>query len=166
MSHTQGRGSLFGKTLSQYIGFQKAILALIALVGIARLGLSLAGQPDATVKWISLTVVGLAGILYYGVAVYVTGFGSYKQLLPLVFIQNVLANCIIIAGIVLSMLGLPNIFAAPEYSGPNGALYHSQGLHILGHVVLGMGVFSLLGWGVASLVMLIASKIARRPAQT
>lgn len=164
MSQTQEQGTIFGKTLSQYFGFQKIVLALIALVGIVRLGLSLAGQPDATVKWISLTVVGLAGIIYYGAAVYLTGFGSYKQLLPLVFIQNVLANCIIIAGIVLSIVGLPNIFAALEYSGPNGALYNSQGLHILGHIVLGMGVFSLVGWGVASLVMLIASKIARRPA--
>jgi hypothetical protein len=51
-------------------------------VGLARLGLSLAGLPNSTTKWLSLTVLTLLGVFYYGVRVHTSGFGSYKQLLP------------------------------------------------------------------------------------
>ena len=73
---------MFGKRISQYLCFQKMLLGLVAAVGLALLGLSLAGLPDTTVTWLSMTVVGWAAVLYYGVAVHTRGFGSYKQLLP------------------------------------------------------------------------------------
>jgi hypothetical protein len=155
------KGKVFGKRLSEYVRFQMVFLGLTAIAGIVRLALSLAGLPDATVKWSSMTVVSLVSILYYGVAVYTKGFGSYKQLLPLMVIQSVLANSIAIVGIALTIAGLPNIFGAPEYSGPFFA--HQWG-HMLGHVIGGMGIGSILGWGVASLVMLITKKVSPRPA--
>jgi hypothetical protein len=39
----------------------------------------------------------------------------------------------------------------------------SQGTHLLAHVTIGIVVPTLLLWGVASLVMLIAMRIVRRP---
>ncbi len=158
--HMSERGKIFGKRLSEYVAFQKVFLVLIAVAGLTRLGLSLAGVPDATVKWSSLTAVGAVGIFYYGIAVHTSGFGGYKQLLPLLLIQNVLGNSIVIVGIVLSIVGFPNIFAAPEYGG-----LQPPWRHILGHVIVGMGIFSIVGWGVASVVMLVTKKLApRRPA--
>jgi hypothetical protein len=155
-------GKVFGKRLSEYFAFQKVFLALIALVGVARLGLSLAGVPDGTAKWFSMTVVAVASIFYYGTAVHRRGFGSYKQLLPLLLIQNVLANSIAIIGIALTVAGFLNIFGAPEFSGP---FYHShQWAHILGHVIGGMGVFSIVGWGLASFIMMITKRLAPKPA--
>lgn len=152
---------MFGKSLSEYIRFQWAILAFLCAVGLARLGLSLMGLPDQSVRWLAMTAVALAGTVYYGVRVHTSGFGSYKQLLPLVTTQNVLAHSIAIVGILLAMAGLPNIFAAPEYS---GAFVRMQWAHALAHVVVGMGVFSLVAWGVASLVLLITKKLAPRGA--
>src|SRR5215813_4686397 len=107
--HVRERRNIFGTRLSEYVAFQKVFLALIAVAGFTRLGLSLAGVPYATVKWCSLTAVGAVGIFYYGIAAYMSGFGGYKQLLPLLFIQNVLGNSIVILGIVLSIAGFPNI---------------------------------------------------------
>lgn len=161
VGHMSERRKVFGKRLWEYVAFQKVFLALIAVAGITRLGLSLAGVPDVTAKWSSLTAASAVGIFYYGIAVHTSGFGGYKQLLPLVLIQNVLGNSIVIVGIVLSMAGLPNIFAAPEYGGPP---VQAQWRHILGHVIGGMGIFSIVGWGVASLVMLVMKKLAPRPA--
>lgn len=152
--------TIFGKKLSQYLGFQKVFLALIAAVGLARLGLSLAGLSNATVTYLSMTAVALAGVLYYGVAVHTKGFGSYKQLLPLMFFQALLLTSIAVLGILLSIAGLPNIYAAPEYSFGG----QSQWLHVLAHMTLGVVAPSLLNWGVASLVLLITKKLARRPA--
>ena len=111
-------GKVLGKRLSEYFAFQKVFLALIAMAGVARLGISLAGVPDGTAKWFSMTVLAAASIFYYGTAVHMRGFGSYKQLLPLLLIQNVLGNSIAIIGIALTIAGFPNIFGAPEFSGP------------------------------------------------
>ena len=155
-------GKVLGKRLSEYFAFQKVFLALIAVAGVARLGLSLAGVPDGTAKWFSMTVVAAASIFYYGTAAHMRSFGGYKQLLPLLLIQNVLANSIAIIGIALTIAGFPNIFGAAEFRGP---FYRAhQWAHILGHMIGGMGIFSLVGWGVASFVMLITKKVVPRRA--
>jgi hypothetical protein len=151
---------MFGKRLSQYLEFQKVWLILIAAVGLARLGLSLAGLPDRTVTFLSMTVVGWAAVLYYGVAVHTKGFGSYKQLLPLMIFQVVLVQSIAVAGILLAIAGFPNIYAAPEYSFG----VQNQWVHLLAHLTIGIVVPVLLWWGVASLVLLITKRVARRPA--
>jgi hypothetical protein len=151
---------MFGKRLSEYLRFQKAWLALIAAVGLARLGLSLAGLPDRTVAFLSMTVVGWAAVFYYGVAVHTRGFGSYRHLLPLMIFQMVLVQAIAVTGILLAIAGLPNIYAAPEYS----FRAQSQWVHALAHLTIGIVVPVLLGWGVASLVLLITKNVSRRPA--
>ena len=151
---------MFGKPVSQYLGFQKVWLALLAAVGLARLGLSLAGQPDTTVRWLSMTVVAWAAILYYGVAVHTRGFGSYKQLIPLVLFQTIVVQAIAVLGILLAIGGFPNIYAAPDYSFGG----QSQWVHALAHLTIGIVAPVLLGWAVGSLVLLIAKKVARRPA--
>jgi len=151
---------MFGKPVSEYLSFQKVVLAVLAAVGLARLGLSLAGVPNTTVAWLSMNVVGWAGVLYYGVAVHTRGFGSYRQLLPLALFQITLQQLIAVLGILLAIAGLPNVYAAPEYS--FGA--QSQWLHALSHLTIGIVVATLLMWGVASLVLLVTRKIVRRPA--
>jgi hypothetical protein len=155
---------MFGKRVSEYLGFQKVWLALIAAVGLARLGLSLAGLPDRTVMLLSMTVLGWVAVLYYGVAVHTKGFGSYKQLLPLMLFQVVLVQAIAVLGILLAIAGYPNIYAAPEYSGPPFARSANQWSHALAHLTVGIVVPVLLWWGVASLVLLITKRLAKRPA--
>jgi hypothetical protein len=150
---------MFGKRVSEYLRFQKVILILLAAVGLLRLLLSLAGVPNRVVAFLPMNVVAWAGAFYYGVAVYTRRFGSYKQLLPLGIFQTVVQQSIAILGILLAIAGLPNIYAAPEFS--FGA---SQGAHLLAHLTIGMVVPPLLIWGVSSLVMFITKKVARQPA--
>jgi hypothetical protein len=143
---------IFGKSLSEYVSFEKGFLILILVVGLARLILSLAGVPNATVKFLSLTVLTLLGLLYYSVRVYTSGFGSYKQLLPVLALQVILSNLIVISGIVLSIVtGKENIFSAPEAGGARWG-------HAFAHV-LAMIVVSLIFWGIGSLIMLLAKKV-------
>jgi hypothetical protein len=155
---------MFDRRISQYLDFQKVILGVLAAVGLVRLVLSLTGVPNATVAWLSMNVVAWAGALYYGVAVYTKRFGSYKQILPLTFFQTLLQQGIAVIGILLAVGGFPNVYAAPEFS--FGA--RSQWLHILAHLTIGIVVPPLLLWGFASLVMLIAKRVAapRRPSET
>ncbi len=151
--------TVFGKPFGEYVRFQKIFLALIAAVAIVRLVLSLAGVPNSAVKWLSVTVVVLAGTVIYGVLVYTSGFGSYKQLLPVLWLQAAVAHAIIIAGIVLSGLtGRVNIFSAPEYGGTLPWYFHA-----LAHLAAGLIVGPLLGWLLGSIVMFVTKRVAKRP---
>lgn len=150
--------TIFGKKLSEYLSFQKLFLALVLIIGLLRLSLSLAGISEETVKWFSLTAVITAGFLYYSIRVYTSGFGTYKHLLPLLVIQNLLSNAITIIGIAIGIFTeTDNIFTKPEFSG----FYEGRSwLHALGHLLGGVIILSLMQWAVGSLIMFITSKVA------
>jgi small basic protein len=148
---------IFGKSLSDYVRFERGFLILVLLVGLARLVLSLLGVPNSTAKFLSLTVLFLLGMVYYSVRVYTSGFGSYKQLLPALALPVILGNCIIIAGIVLAILtGKDNIFSAPEFS--PGKVDGKTWGHAASHVVV-MIVLPLILWAVGSLIMFVSKKL-------
>ncbi len=150
---------IFGKSVSEYVGFEKWILVLIAAVAVVRLILSLAGLPDSEVKWLSVTAMGFVGMIYCAVIVHTSGFGSYRHLLPLMVLQTIVANVIVAGGILLAMAtGTSNIYSAPEYSGGvNGATWSHAGAHLSLGVVAG----GLMFWLVGSGLMFITKKVAR-----
>jgi hypothetical protein len=152
--------NIFGKRLSEYVVFSKPFLGLILIVGIARLALSLAGVPNSTVKWISINAVGWIGIMYYSVRVHTSGFGSYKQLLPICFLQMVAAQVVIVPAIILAIFtGADNIYSAPEYSfGGDGKTW----LHVAAHLFIGTTVGSLMSWLVGCLIIAATKKLMSR----
>src|SRR6185369_2051724 len=150
--------TIFGKTLSQYISFQKLILLLILAVGLGRLILSLAGVSNSAAKWLSISVMSLIGLVYYAIRVHTAGFGSYKQLLPLIFIQSVLAQAIVIAGIVIAIFThKDNVFSAPEYSGGTDG---KTWLHAAAHLIVGVIVGPLVGWLIGCILMFVVKKVS------
>jgi hypothetical protein len=151
--------TLMNKPVSDYFRFQTPILILILVVGFLRLALSLAGVPNSSVKWISLTGVALIGIIYCAVKVPRTGFGTYRHLFPLYLVQASIANFIIAGGIVLAILrGTDNIYSVPEYS-PTGD--GRTWFHALGHVFDGIFIGPILGWVIGSAVMFVVKKLSR-----
>lgn len=154
--------AIFGKTLSEYLAFQKLILLLIVAVGLGRLFLSLGGVPDSTTKWLSISAVSLIGLLYYSIRVHTAGFGSYKQLLPLVFIQSVISQAIVMAGIIIAIFtGKDNVFSAPEFSGGSDG---KTWIHVLAHLVVGIVIGPLMSWLIASILHFIVKKVAPQSA--
>jgi hypothetical protein len=151
---------MFGKRVSEYLAFEKVWLFLIAAVGLVRLGVSLAGWPDRTAAWFSMNVVVWAGCLYYGAAVHTRGFGSYRQLLPLMIFAMLTMQSIAVLGILLSIAGTANVFTAPEFSFG----VQSQWIHLLAHLTIGLVMPPLLLWAVSSVVMRVTKKVSRRPA--
>ena len=135
---------IFGKRLSEYVAFCKAFLILIVVVGIVRLALSLGGAPNTTAKWLSITAVIWIGVLYYSIKVHTSGFGSYKQLLPICVLQSWAAQAIIVPGIILAIVtGKDNIYSIPEsFFGRDGKTW----VHVVAHLVVGTTVAPLLGW--------------------
>jgi hypothetical protein len=149
---------IFGKTISEYVGFAKGFLILVLLVGLARLVLSLAGVANSVDKFLSLSVLMLVGLVYFSVRVYTSGFGSYKQLLPVLALQWIASQSIIIAGIVIAIAtSKDNIFSSPEFS-PNRADGRNWA-HAISHLVV-MLVAPVISWLIGCLIMLITRKIA------
>lgn len=154
---------IFGKSLSDYVRFERGFLILVLVVGMARLIASLLGVPNATVKFLSITVVFLLGLVYYSIRVHTSGFGGYKQLLPIFALPVIVGNSIIIAGIVISILtSKDNIFSAPEFS--PGKVDGKNWGHVGGHVVATI-VLPLILWALGSLIMLVTKKLtgSRQP---
>jgi hypothetical protein len=162
---------MFGKPLSAYLAFQRAVLILIVLVWGARLALSLAGVPDAVGKFVSITVVLLATVLYYPWAVHSSGFGSYRQLYPLFLIQGIFSQTLVAGAIALAILtGHDNIFTVPEFYPPSaggtplpvdGKNWGHAGTHI---VVAGAIVLPLVSWLLGSIVLAALRKFSAPPA--
>ncbi len=151
---------IFGKSLAEYARFERGFLILVLVVGVARLAASLLGVPNSQVKFLSLTVCFLLGMLYYAVRVYTSGFGSYKQLLPIYAVPVIVGNAIVITGILIAMqTGKDNIFSAPEFS-PGKTSGRTWG-HIGGHAVA-IVVLPLILWALGSLIMLITKKLSPR----
>jgi len=151
--------TIFGKRLSEYVAFAKVFLVLILAVGIARLALSLGGAPDTAARWISITVVMWIGIFYFAIRVHTTGFGSYRQLLPVYFLQSLAAQLVIVPAIILAILtGQDNIFSIPEYSfGSDGKTW----AHVAAHLFIGTTVGSLVAWLAGSLILFVTRKVTR-----
>ena len=149
--------ALFGKTLSDYIQFQKVLLILTAAVGLIRFGLTFAGTPDPVVNWFSVTALLLFGIVYYPIQVHRKGFGGYKHVWMLIVIQTSVAQVIIGAGILMSgATGIDSIFSEGAASG-----YLP---HALSHLIGGPTVFAGIFW-VLSVPILLVTKRFMKPTE-
>jgi hypothetical protein len=150
---------IFGKPFAQYVRFCKVFLILVAVTGVTRLVLSLAGAPNATVKWFSMTALAWIAVFYFAVRVHTSGFGTYRHLLPIFAILNLTDQAIAIVGILIAILtGTNNIFSAPEYAfGADGKTW----FHLGAHVVVGTTVGTLIPWLFGCLIMFISTKLIR-----
>jgi hypothetical protein len=153
---------MFGKSLSEYVAFQKPILILIAAVWAVRLALSMAGVPVAGAQVVSVTGVLVLGALYYGWAVGRKGFGSFKQLYGLNLVQGVFSQTLVALAIVLAMaLGQDNIYTTPSSIAPQGigvlGLPPPDGRtwrHAIGRRSGRRHRLPIIGWLLGSLVLL------------
>lgn len=107
------------------VGFMTAIL----LVGVVRFGLTVSGTPDGITKYSSMTVVILAGCLYFGAA-----SRSWKQLLAVSYLLILPYMAVELAGIGYTWAtGRTTIFHVPQY-----AFGLDVDLHFWGHLVGGL----------------------------
>jgi hypothetical protein len=155
---------MFGKKLSEYVRFARWILVLVVIAFVARLSLSLTGASYPAMRWVSINLVLLVGLMFCSVAVHTTGFGSYKQLFGLLLVQNLFAHVLIAGGIVLGIVtGTTNAFTVPEVSGGyNGATW----FHAAGHLLAGV-LAAVVAWLIGSVILYITTLIQppRLPSQ-
>src|SRR5262245_21181898 len=120
--------------------------------------MSLGGVPNSTAKWFSMTALAWIAVIYYSIHIHTSGFGSYKQLLPVIALLNITAQVIAIIGIAIAMFsGTNNIFSAPEYAfGSDG----KSVLHLGAHVVIGIPFGTLVPWVVGCALLAVTKKVS------
>ena len=149
---------MFGKKLSDYVQFERWILLAVAAMWAIRLALSLTGTSFTITRWFSINIVLLFGLIYCSIAVHMQGFGSYKQLLGLLFIQIGLAHVLIAAGIVLGIVtGTNNAYTTPEVFGGNDG---KSGLHVLAHLIAAV-LLPLIAWLIGSAILFVTRRMKR-----
>jgi hypothetical protein len=146
---------MLGRKFSDYVRFEGWILILIVVMFLVRLGLSLNGSSFSQIRWFSINLVLLLGLIYCSIAVHTRKFGSYRQLLGLMLVQNVLAHLLIAVGIIIGIVtARTNVFTVPEVSGGgDGATW----VHASAHVLAGF-LAALVAWGIGSLILLVTRK--------
>jgi hypothetical protein len=151
--------TVFGRRVSDYARFARVFLVLIVVVGLVRLALSLGGVPTQVARWASVTALIWLGTIYFAVRVHTSGFGSYRQLLPIFVLQAVAAQVVIVPAIVLAIVtGRDNIFSLPEFAfGGDGKTW----VHVAAHLFLGTTVGPLIGWVVGCVVLFVTKKTTR-----
>jgi hypothetical protein len=156
--------TIFGKRFSEYVAIAKPFLGLIFIVGVARLAVSLGGAPTSTARWLSMTLVAWIGVLYFAVRVHTIGFGSYKQLLPIYFLQALITQVVVVPSIILAIFtGKDNIYSVPEnFFGRDGKSW----LHVAGHLVIGTTIAPLMSWLFGCLIMFVTKKVGNRGTAT
>lgn len=123
-------------------------MAAILVVGSIRFGLTVSGAPDEVTKFASMSVVILAGCLYFGVA-----DRSWKELLLISYLLILPYMAVELGGIGYTWAtGKTTIFHVPQYS-----FGLEVDRHFWGHLVGG------LTWEPVSLflAMLIARALSR-----
>jgi len=162
---------MFGRTLAEYVRFQKPVFVLIAVVWALRLALSLAGVSIALAQLVSITGVLLATVFYYPWALQRSGFGSFKQLYALCLIQGVFSQTLVALAIVLAIVtGQDNIYTVPEFYPPSqgGSPFPVDGknfAHAVAHIVLaGAIVIPTVTWILGSIVLAVMRRTSPRPA--
>jgi hypothetical protein len=154
--------TVFGKPLSAYVRFSMPVTLLILAVGIARLGASLAGVPNSTTRLLAMNAVLLLGVIYLAVRMHLSGFGSYKQLLPAIAISNTALHVVAMTGIAIGIVtGHDNVFTSPEFTfGQDGKTL----LHLGAHLVIGIPIAAILNWLIGCVFLFITKKVVRRSA--
>ncbi|MBI4474831.1 MAG: hypothetical protein HY646_19320 [Acidobacteria bacterium] len=162
--------AIFGKKIGDYIRFARTGMILIVLMGIVRFAVGVSGIPyERATHFVSMTILTLILILLYGSTAATKDFGTYRHLLPMAFSLSLTMYAFIAIGILVEGLtGIAGYFHAHTlHALAQNDLVQQMEIdtaldlpsHIAGQFIV-MVPFTLLGWGLASVGFLIAS---RRP---
>ena len=124
----------------------KGFIAAIVAAGVIRFVLSVAGLPNSSVKYVSMTVVILAGAVYFAITT-PTHRGrlkaAYLLILPYLVVE-------VLALAYTWITGHGTIFHTPEYSFGYGIAAHTLG-HLIGGLTwepLTLFILMEVVWGI------------------
>lgn len=148
------------KSLHEHIVLLSPLFAMIAAVWLLRLVLAAAACPMGVVSILSVTAVQPLTILLATLLIHSKRFGGYTSVTLASFLLVSWAQLLMALSILVAVLiGVPNVYSAPEFSFPNDPF---QIYHMISHLIAILLV-GLLGAGMGSLTLwLLRAFVPRR----
>jgi hypothetical protein len=148
-----------GHPLRQHLKLLAPLFALLAGVWVLRWIFGCLDAPGWLFQVISLTVFAPVAVLLAVLMLHVRRFGGYASVVVCSLLLNAWTELLIVLAIVISVLtGVSNIYTAPMYSPPDIGLHHLR--HIRGHLTYGIGLSTLAGAAMGSLLLFLLRKLA------
>lgn len=146
--------------LRDHVQLALPLFGFIAAVWALRLILAAAAAPHDLVRSFSVTVAEPICVLLAVLLIHVRRFGSYANVVFVSFLLTGWGQVLIALAIAFAAVtGTRNIYTAPEYS--FGELNPWQ--HVIGHLTFGVGIGTLLGAAMGSLLLWMLRQLPPTP---
>jgi hypothetical protein len=137
-----------GHGLRDHLQLVAPLFGLIAAVWALRLILALAGAPHVAL-YFSVTLTGAVSVLLAVLLIHMRHFGGYPNVVMAVFLLQFWQQFLIVMAIAFTTLtGIQTVYAAPEF-----AHQLSPAAHMIGHLTFGIGIGTLFGTVMGSVVL-------------
>jgi len=154
-----------GHPLRQHLRLLAPLFALLAGIWVLRLIIGYGYTSGWLLQVVSLTVFSPIAVLLAVLLLHVRRFGGYASVVVCSLLLNAWTESLIVLAIVITVVtGVTNIYTAPMYSPPGVGLHHLR--HIRGHLTYGIGLSTLAGAAMGSLLLFLLRKLAPVSPQT
>jgi hypothetical protein len=148
-----------GHPLRQHLKLLAPLFALLAGVWVLRWIIGCLDAPGWLFHLVSLTVFAPVAVLLAVLMLHVRRFGGYASVVVCSLLLNAWTESLIVLAILIAaMTGVSNIYTAPMYSPPAIGPHHLR--HIRGHLTYGIGISTLAGAAMGSLLLFLLRKLA------
>jgi hypothetical protein len=148
-----------GHPMRQHLRLLAPLFALLAGVWLLRWIIGCINTPSWLFQVVSLTVFAPVAVLLAVLMLHVRRFGGYASVVVCSLLLNAWTETLIVLAIAFSVLtGFSNIYTAPMYSPADAGPHHLR--HIRGHLTYGIGISTLAGAAMGSLLLLLLRKLA------
>lgn len=143
---------IVGQRFRDHVRFLLPLFGLLTAVWMVRLILGKFGVPHGALRFVSMTIAAPVCVMLAAVLIHIRRFGSYTNVVVSSLLINVWSELLIILAILISVVtGIENVFTAPEYSIQGDDALHL--LHIYGHLTFGIGLGTVSGSAVGTLLL-------------
>ena len=148
-----------GHRLRQHLRLLSPLLALLAGVWVLRWIIGCVNTSAWLLQVVSLTLFTPVAVLLAVLTLHVRRFGGYANVVVCSLLLNAWTETLIVLAIGFSVLtGISNIYTAPMFSPSDAGPHHLR--HIRGHLTYGIGLSTLTGAAVGSLLLFLLRKLA------
>ena len=148
-----------GHPLRQHLRLLAPLFALLAGIWVLRLIIGYVYTSGWLLQVVSLTVFSPIAVLLAVLLLHVRRFGGYASVVVCSLLLNAWVESLIVIAIVFSVLtGVSNVYTAPMFSPPDIDPHHLR--HIRGHLTYGIGISTLAGAAMGSLLLFLLRKLA------
>ena len=152
---------LSDRSLTEHIRLLTPLFGIITAVFVLRLIVGISDPPGWLLSLISLSLIVPVTIVLMAVMIHSRRFGGYPSVVFSTFLLVAWSQILIVLAIIFTLMtGMENIYTVPEFSIQGEDPYFSR--HIFGHLTFGIGLETIFGSILGSLVLYMMRRTSPR----